>query len=505
MASQAILFVLEKRVDSITNQWTQLLNSGRRKKDAAGYTLPGNSETRTEIERDYDRILFCTPLRRLADKTQVFPLDRNASVRTRLTHSHEVSNLARSIGTTLVFNHHIGSDCPNALRNIPALLATIGLVHDLGNPPFGHQGEGAIQSWFRDHQTTLLEDPQRPMDAQQKQDCINWEGNAQAFRLVTRLQVLNDTFGLDLTYATLSAMMKYPTSSTDTAAITGKTTAANKKHGFFSSEQTIAELVQQKTGLAMGLRHPLAYVMEACDDIAYVVLDVEDAVKKGLASFSDLVAFLEHHAKDDDVANTRLIDGLIAKSRAKHIENRNITPPISPTELNDVSMQLFRISAIGEMVRAATDAFIDSANYPTFMAGIQTRSLLSLSRARSLRKNLKDFALKHAYNHRMVLELELNGYNVIRELMDIFWAAISDIADPAQPGTQRRHPFTRYIYGSISENYRRVYESSKGSRYDECVLLTDMISGMTDSYAMNLHEELMPLKQKFDWERGSRR
>lgn len=494
-------------MDSNTNQWTQLLDSGRRKKDAAGaITPPGTNETRTEIERDYDRILFCTPLRRLADKTQVFPLDRNASVRTRLTHSHEVSNLARSIGTTLVFNHHIGRDCANALRNIPALLATIGLAHDLGNPPFGHQGEAAIQSWFKDQQTTLLQDPQRPMSAQQQQDFLHWEGNAQAFRLVTRLQVLNDTFGLDLSYATLSAMMKYPTPSTSTTANSGNAAAACKKHGFFSSEQAIAELVQQKTGLALGLRHPLAYVMEACDDIAYVVLDVEDAVKKGLASFSDLLAFLEHHARDDDAdaENTQLIDGLITRSRAKHIEYRGISPAISPAELNDVSMQLFRVYAIGEMVRAATDAFVDPANYPHFMAGTQAKSLLSLSRARALRQNLKDFALKHAYNHRVVLELELNGYNVIRELMDIFWAAISDTTNPgqaSQSSTLRRHPFTRYIYGRISENYRRVYESSSASRYDECLLLTDMISGMTDSYAMNLHQELMPLKLKFDAER----
>ena len=143
---------------TLNEMWTRLLNEGRRKKEqqaaqpnaerATVEVVPSVVETRTQIERDYDRILFSTPVRRLADKTQVFPLDKNDSVRTRLTHSHEVSNLARSIGTALVFHYQIAKDVPNAVRNIPALLATVGLAHDLGNPPFGHQGEAAIQSWF---------------------------------------------------------------------------------------------------------------------------------------------------------------------------------------------------------------------------------------------------------------------------------------------------------------------------------------------------------------------
>jgi dGTPase len=482
-------------LDNNTEQWHRLLNPGRRKRDATnGTPAPNSAETRTEIERDFDRILFCTPVRRLADKTQVFPLDRNDSVRTRLTHSHEVANLARSIGTTLAFNHHLGGGDHYFLRNIPAILATIGLAHDLGNPPFGHQGEAAIQSWFRDHHAAVLSDAQRPMSPQQQADFLKFEGNAQAFRLVTRLQLLNDEFGLDLTYATLSAMMKYPTASLDTIA---NGPVAAKKHGFFSSEQAVAALAQQKTGLAPGHRHPLAYVMEACDDIAYVVLDVEDAVKKGLASFSDLLAWLEHHTDQDDLITPRIIE----KSRAKNLEYRKITPALSPSELNDLSMQLFRVNTIGEMVKAAVDAFVAEANYPSFLDGSQAKSLMALSRVEHLRRNLKEFALKHAYTNRAVLELELNGYNVLRELMDIFWAAITDIDDPSRPTGKRRHPFTRYIYGRLSENYRRVYEGSGATRYDECILLTDMISGMTDSYAINLHKELLPMKVKFDLER----
>lgn len=476
-------------------RWAALLSQGRRKKEAqGGNAIEDSAETRTELERDYDRILFSTPVRRLADKTQVFPLERNDSVRTRLTHSHEVSNLARSIGTALAFTHKIAGNNDVAKRNIPALLAAVGLVHDLGNPPFGHQGEAAIQSWFRDRQATVLKDR---MSNQQRQDFLLFEGNAQAFRLVTRLQLLNDDFGLDLTYATLSAMMKYPCGSVN---VQKNGPVACKKHGFFSSEQEIAITVQQKAGLALSKRHPFAYVMEACDDIAYVVLDVEDAVKKGLASYPDLCAYLDHYGSQDP-----LVAKLLADSRTKHHQYRKDSPLLSPAELNDVSMQRFRVFAIGTLVQAATQTFIKPDLHESFLSGEQPQSLLSLSDGEVLRRLLKDFAVAHAYTNRAVLELELDGYNVIRGLMDIFWESIIDIDDATNPKSRRRHPFTRYVYGRISENYRRVYEGisvGKSTRYDECVLLTDMISGMTDSYAVSLYEELRPMKRQFDIEKS---
>ena len=260
--------------------WSQLLDSNRRKKErrTGEKEQSGANPARTRTQRrDYDRILFSTPVRRLADKTQVFPLEKNDSVRTRLTHSYEVSNLARSIGTVLAFRHSIAAAVPDSKRDLPALCAAIGLVHDLGNPPFGHQGESAIRSWFRDHRRVVLGPLKR--NEQHVQDFLKFEGNAQGLRLVTQLQLLNDNFGLDLTYATLAAMMKYTVPSHRTE----KGSATTKKHGFFASEQSIADAVLAKTGLAFGRRHPLAYVMEACDDIAYVVMDAEDAVKKGLA------------------------------------------------------------------------------------------------------------------------------------------------------------------------------------------------------------------------------
>lgn len=462
--------------------WQKLLNSGRRKDKAkqtstASVKKPNAPEERTEIERDYDRILFSTPVRRLADKTQVFPLERNDSVRTRLTHSHEVSNLSRSIGISLAFNDGLVDEPLTPQRNLPALLAAIGLAHDLGNPPFGHQGEQAIQSWFTENKTVLDE---VSLTEAMKKDFLKFEGNAQTVRLLTRLQLINDDFGLNLTYATLAALMKYPTPS-DKAA---KTNVANKKHGFFQSEKEIIEEIWTETGLREGVRHPLTYIMEACDDIAYSVLDAEDAVKKGLVSFSDLMSYLEHHGKSD-TATKNVIDAACAD----HKVHRAVS--LSPAELNDISMQKFRVYAIAEMVRDVRTAFLE--NKTAVLAGEFEKELIEKSKSSTLRNLLKKFDREHAYSHRSVLEIELQGYNTIRGLMDLLWEAISQREDKENPASKRKTPFAAFAYNRISENYRRVCESPTNKmpiRYKELQLLTDMISGMTDSFAVSLYREL---------------
>ena len=189
-------------------EWERLLNPVRRKELHDSTESMNTGVGRKEIERDYDRILFSTPIRRLANKTQVFPLEENVAIRNRLTHSHEVSNLARSIGVRIAFDRakQVFGDDPKrherlqVKRNVPALLAAVGLAHDIGNPPFGHQGEIAIREWFSDNSE----------DTEQHDDFLHFDGNAQTFRLLTRLQVLNDDFGLNLTVATLAALMKYP-------------------------------------------------------------------------------------------------------------------------------------------------------------------------------------------------------------------------------------------------------------------------------------------------------
>lgn len=367
-------------------EWEKLLNQDRRK-DLDGKTLSmGTRANRTEIERDYDRILFAAPTRRLADKTQVFPMEENDSVRNRLTHSHEVSNLARSIGVRLAF------DCPDRVfgpnheqlgvkRNVPALLAAVGLAHDLGNPPFGHQGEAAIRQWFIEKFKN---------NEEIEYDFLEFDGNAQTFRLLTRLQLLNDRYGLNLTVATLAALIKYP-------SIYGSGGKKGfKKFGIFKSEAEIIETVWQHTGLGAGIRHPLAYIMEACDDIAYSIIDAEDTVKKGYASFYDLMDHLEEASDHDPVINA-----IVESSKDKNKDFKK--EHLSSRELNDISMQMFRVKAIAEMVTAATNVFVE--NITSMMEGdIEPGfELIKASPCRSLCSAVKQFDKRYGFQNKDVL------------------------------------------------------------------------------------------------------
>ncbi len=462
--------------------WNLLLNNTRRKDGKEPSTgLSAIPQSRTEIERDYDRILFSTPVRRLADKTQVFPMEINDSVRTRLTHSHEVSNLARSIGTDLVFNHQDEvkiDECLMPQRNIPSILAAIGLAHDLGNPPFGHQGEKAIGKWFEDNIGIFKE--QEGITAVMVSDFVNFEGNAQTFRLVTKLQLLNDDFGLNLTYGTLAALLKYtvPSNRVD------KKHSSRKKYGYFQSESIIVEDVWQKTGLKEGIRHPVTYIMEACDDIAYSVLDAEDSIKKQLVSFPDLISYLAHTCKDDT-----LVKGVIDQANNKHVEFRK--SKLSPAELNDVSMQMFRVYSISAMVSEVKKSFLK--NFDSIMEGSFEHDLMGCSDAFKFCEELKEFDRANGYNHKSVLSLELQGYNTLKKIMDIIWAAIIDREEVGNLKKKRKNPLSAYVYGRISENYRRIFEDENNQlplRYKEAQLLTDMVSGMTDSYAVSFFNDL---------------
>lgn len=477
--------------------WTKLMSSTRRKDMHGEKTAPLNAGgDRTEIERDYDRVLFSTPVRRLADKTQVFPLEKNDGVRTRLTHSYEVSNIARSIGTALAYRQ--GSKFSSEMygRDLPSILATVGLAHDIGNPPFGHQGEYAIGDWFKKNHADVfkfIDCPELSIKPEEKKrmrlDFENFEGNAQALRVLTKLQIINDDFGINLTCSSLAALMKYPVTSEKQ----DKSNIATKKFGCFHSEIEVTKDIWKTTGLREGLRHPLTFLMEASDDIAYSILDVEDAVKKGLISYRDLIDSLKHGSNGEQEPD-EVIESVCSKAEIQHAVHKN--SDLSPNEVNDLSTQMFRVFAIGAMVSAVIDAFIERQD--DIENGDLKDDLISVSKAASLCKNLKSFALNNAYKHRSVLELELEGHKVIHSIMDILWPAIVHRGDPkvdtkGHPGT----PFEKYAYGRISENYRRVFEHPNDNLplgYRRCQLLADMVSGMTDSFALSFEKELRELR-----------
>ncbi|MBD8066036.1 dNTP triphosphohydrolase [Devosia sp. PTR5] len=503
-------------------QWSKLLSKERWPRETpeeeGDTTRPDwMTVSRTETERDYDRILFATPTRRLGDKTQVFPLEKNESVRNRLTHSHEVANLARSIGTHLVHSELGNLIIEDAIsggewkedevkRAVPAILAAVGLAHDMGNPPFGHQGEAAIRDWVTSREPTLFQvredtagysagdlikaDVDR-LTKQHREDFRQFEGNAQTLRTLTRLQVVKDNRGLNLTFGTLAATMKYTVASDH---VISEAPAHGKKVGYFAAEADLVATVRTATGLSHGeMRHPLTYLMEACDDTAYSIVDIEDAVKKQIVSFADLIDWLKN---DETLKEDELAQWVLAQAEAGANSARRAK--LSSAEFNDVSMQIFRASAITAFVAATIKCF--TAHYDAIMTTGLEKSLLDVSLAAPLAKSMKKFAFNNAYKHREVLKIELNGFNTIHGLMDMLWRGISERESFADPKSPRTTPFTRYAYSRISENYRRVFEGRDTAkrasddalpiRYRELQLLTDMVAGMTDQYAIDLYNEL---------------
>ncbi|MCG7586752.1 dGTP triphosphohydrolase, partial [Photobacterium sp. OFAV2-7] len=390
-------------------------------------------------------------------------------------------------------------------RSVPSLLAALGLAHDLGNPPFGHQGESAIQAWFKKKQETVFG---KELDSIYYQDFLNFDGNSQTIRLLTRLQILNDKFGIDLTYATLAGLIKYPQSS---ALVTSTKQQAKeweeknptvdksenphkvkwKKHGFFKSEEDIIKDVWKETGLQEGVRHPLTYVMEACDDIAYSILDAEDIVKKGLASFYDLMNHLKIYAssEDDAKADPEILN-VVEQVETKN--NQYVKAKLSPSELSEISMQMFRVYTMRALVSGAVNAFATNKNM-IMDADKQPKDLMSLSSGHHLCEALRSFDKKWGYQNKSVLKLELEGFNYIHELMDMLWLGIHGKLNDQSDKHSSETPFGKYAYEKISENYRRVFEDEENTlpvAYKEAQLLTDAISGMTDSYLIALHSEL---------------
>ncbi|WP_168157306.1 deoxyguanosinetriphosphate triphosphohydrolase family protein [Erythrobacter sp. QSSC1-22B] len=431
-------------------------------------------EHRSAFQRDFDRLLFSSPVRRLADKTQVFPLEPNDSVRTRLTHSHEVANLARSIGARLHHQKHRfnvqGSDV--SITEVLAILQSIGLAHDLGNPPFGHQGEKAIANWFNARKSILDQIPIRLHN-----EFIKFEGNAQTFRILTRLQQGVGNAGLDLTCGTLAALIKYPVPCDRTGSM-----PENKKYGFFESEIDSMNLIWKNTGLTEGQRHPLAWIMEAADDIAYSVLDVEDAIKKGIISPDDVRFILKSDVREysGDVC-------ALLKADFGHVDERK---PVSVSESREIKTSYLRTRLIDQLIDEAVKSYQSQE--------VQIKSCdgaLGLLDDSKLCKRLKKIAREHAFSSVEVTRVEANGAGAISELMSFFWHAIKSREDENILDS-RRSEKAAYGWSLLSENYKEVGSkafdnATPGMRtYYECRLLTDMLAGMTDSFTMNLHQTL---------------
>lgn len=433
---------------------------------------------RNEFEADYDRIVGSSSVRRLQDKAQVFPLQKNDFVRTRLTHSMEVSAIARSIAKRIGIElEHRGIFDRDDTEKLMGLLQTAGLVHDLGNPPFGHYGETAIRNWYREN--VLDTEDKEHVITLEEADFLYFDGNVQNLRILTKLQTMNDQFGINFTYGTLATIIKYPYSSFSKHD--------KNKFGYFQSEAKLVEKIWEKTGLREGVRHPATYILEAADDICYLCDDIEDGIKKGYIQWDkEYRKLIEKYRNTDRYKDLfiRLMD-----------ENKQPDKDMDEEEKLLARIKLFRNYTQGMLINNAVETFFEK--YSIIMHGEFGLSDLLIN-DKEFVSDLKEITAVHCFSCDEVLSLELVGERVINELLNILFKAVS--SDNVSK-LKKTNSYEGKVFNLISSNYKYValFDYDKNTKrsledltqYDKIHLIVDFVSGMTDSYAMDLYKQLM--------------
>ena len=464
--------------------WNELLSGDRIRSFQKSTTT---RDLRTEFEKDYHRIIGSASFRRLQDKTQVFPLDKSDYIRTRLTHSLEVSSFARSLGQNvgekIIREKKDPSFTIQMKEDICAILQCAGLLHDIGNPPFGHFGETVIQDWFKEHLPILSYNGKavtEVLSSQMQNDFYHFEGNTQALRVVSKLHFLVDENGMNLTKALLGTIIKYPVSSIEINKKSGD--IRTKKMGYFYADRKTFENIQT-TLSTNGKRHPLAFLLEAADDIAYKTADIEDALKKGCISYSLLLDELKKRmmAEDKNSDYERMIT--ILENKYDKAVSRGYEQP------DIYAVQNWVVSIQGNMLFAASDNFID--HYDEIMNGTYKRDLFYGTGVEKMMKALGDIAYQYAFISKPIFKLEIAAKSILDFLLDKFVGAVLYYDTEVQLSDIHNK-----LISLISEDYKRIYHHfskdcpEEEKLYLRLLLVTDYVCGMTDSYAKNLYQEL---------------
>ena len=420
-------------------------------------------EYRTEFQRDYDRLIFSPPFRRLQNKTQVFPLPGSVFVHNRLTHSLEVSSVGRSLG----------NDCARALlkmrpeleeaqiQSMGSIVSAACLAHDLGNPPFGHSGERAIASYFSEGQGVRLHqlccESDEAFSDSKWDDLIHFDGNANTFRMLTHQFCGRREGGYVMTYSTLASIVKYPFSS----SFAGK----KSKFGFFHSEKSdflkiAAELglkkIEEKGDAVRFARHPLVFLVEAADDICYEIMDIEDAHKLKILSDEQTVALL--------------IGFIDEKGREKIKEVFR-----SVTDVNEQVVYL-RSCVIGLLEQECVRVFME--NESAMLSGTFSGTLIGSmnDRLRTAYKACEEVAYEKIYRCKDVLDIDLAGYRIIYTLLELM---IEAVLEPEKA-------YSKLLMAHVS----RQYQLDAPTLYERILAVLDFISGMTDVYALDLYRKI---------------
>lgn len=455
------------------DKWQLLLGEMRFREKSP--TIP--SDGRNPFENDYGRLISSAPIRRLQDKTQVFPLEKSDFIRTRLTHSLEVSYIAGSIGQSI---EKILLDKKDITINEKGLLSSLlrvaGLIHDLGNPPFGHFGEEAVQKFFVDYfKKQEKEGKGNLLNPIEKADFENFDGNVQTLRILSKLYYFGDKFGYNLTYSSLASIIKYPSNSIEGNKGKSSTEIAKKKFGYFVTEyETYDEL--NKYLQTKNRRSPIVYLLEAADDIAYSAADIEDGIKLGIINIFEVrEIFLKNLTLNKDIVINK-IDELIKLYSEKNL-NKSII------------IQKFRIHTQRIMIEEIINSFVDK--YDEIMNGELEEEIIDISKASDIRKAYKKLQYK-VFDDKNIVKKEIAGWEAIYGLLKIFTKASESPNFKTEGNT-----YESRLYKMISSSHRIVFEeveTYKNEEYKKLQLIVDFITGMTDSYAINLYQELKGIK-----------
>lgn len=433
-------------------KWKQLLSFKRFGMEAFH---DDRQHDRTDFQRDYDRLIFSSPFRRLQNKTQVFPLPGSVFVHNRLTHSLEVSTVGRSI--SLIVSKHLKekyADSKIPFDEIGSIVAAACLAHDLGNPPFGHSGERAISTYFSEGKGKLLKD-EILKEGERWEDFVNFDGNANSIRLLTHQFIGRRPGGFVMTYSTLASIVKYPFSS--------ELARGKGKFGFFRTEENDLKKIAEELGIKTKsenplefVRYPLVYLVEAADDICYKIMDIEDAHKLHILTTQTTIELFMNFFSEE-------------KQQKMHKTLEVV---------NDVNEQLayLRSNVIGLLVNECAKVFID--NESEILAGTFEGTLVQhiSPQPREAYKTCTNYSIKYIYKAKDVLDIELAGYRIIGLLLDTL---VDAVYNPEKA-------YSQLLLRRIPEQYE-VYDSSL---YIRILAVLDYISGMTDVYALDLYRKI---------------
>ncbi|MES2645522.1 MAG: deoxyguanosinetriphosphate triphosphohydrolase [Bacteroidota bacterium] len=450
-------------------KWEGLYSAARTGNELKVKTSP--ETIRNSFQRDYDRLIFSSAFRRLQNKTQVFPLPGAVFVHNRLTHSLEVASIGRSLGKAagdLLADKYPSSDETFGdfyKYELPSVIAAACLAHDTGNPPFGHSGEDAIRSFFTELTGDTRYRFENELSLNQQRDLLFFEGNANAFRILTHSFNEPRAGGFQLTYTTLASIVKYPCDSLNGF---NKQQLITKKSGFFDSE------IQTWKNIATSLdlpkfydqnvyaRHPFVFLVEAADDICYRIIDFEDAHRLNILSIETIselfLCFFDHETGYD--------------ARDK------VTETLGRINDDNQKVQFLRAKIINLLVQKVTAVFMD--NEAALLQGSLQKSLIDLLPSYDLEliRKIDDYSIAHIYNHRSVVEIEIAGFHVIGALLKEFVNAI------IQPSSGKGKKLLQLIPAQF------VITKKPGDLYNDIQSVVDFVAGMTDLYAVDMYRKI---------------